>query len=560
MISRRVARLLAVLTLASVVPACSLGDDKAVKVSAPPADERAVAGGELRVGIVRPSTLDPQLLHPADSAGALVVRTMCDPLIGTDPDTRELQPALAKDWQVLSGGTSVQVELRAGLKFSDGSEVTARDVVAAIQRVVDPATVSPSVDFVEHIFGYADVRDDKTEPDSLRGVGAISGDTMQIGLDRADSQWVHALTLPFAIPVPRSAARRPGFSNRPVCSGPYRLAADYTGTENEIRLVRTPGYEGTRPSLTRAGQGWADRVTFKIYPTRAAAFAALRAGAVDTAQLASRDIPGATVAGMTVLSVTTGRMEYVGLPRVEPFDNPLVKVALSAALDRDRLNNAAFLGSRAPAVNLVPPTLPESLLPEERAVNCTPDGTPLSLDDARGLLQRAKADLNGTTLPFYYNDEFDNAAMVAELARQWKAAFGLTLQPRKVTFEALLARGRSVDGFDGFFRMAATAEFPDIAEFVLPLIDRNGFGTTNLTGFDGELLTRRLELDAMVAIDPADQRTEYFPIVLNLCGVPVVPVAWYRSHLALSAKVVVAGNDGVDRLTGMPELRELAVG
>jgi ABC-type transport system substrate-binding protein len=541
------------------VPACSLdkNEDAGLSEKPPSADAAAKPGGELRVGIVRPSTLDPQLIHPADSAAALVVRTMCDPLIGADPESRELRPALVKTWRVLGEGKSVQIELRAKLKFSDGSELTARDVAAAFERVVDPSTASPAADLVRHIIGWKEMRDD--ENDYLAGVDAISGDTVQIGLDRGDAQWVSALTLPLAIPVPRGASRRAGFSAQPVCVGPYKLAGPYTGKESEIRLVRNPEYEGNRPSLTRAGQGWADSVVFKIYASRSAALTAMRLGAVDATQVAGKDLPLKGVPGAKVLSVPTGRLEYIGLPRVEPFDQPIVKALLSAVLDRKRLNDVAFRSTRVPESNLLPITLPDSLLPEARGRTCGLEGRSLTAAQIREALTETKLDLSKVKAPFYYNDEFDNAAMVTEIARQWKAALGLTLTPKKVSFDQLVARGKSATGFDGLFRMTATAEFPDVGEFVLPLIDRESFGTTNITGYDGQLLSRRLEQDAMIATDPAEQRQQYFSIALGLCTVPMVPVAWYQSHLAVSSKVVVAANGGVDRMAGVPELRELAV-
>ena len=547
---RRRSLLLAALAVA--LPACSLGPDAPAALVPPAPGPGVKAGGELRVGIVRPATIDPQLLDPSDTAAALVVRTMCDPLVGADPSSRELRPGLAKAWRVLGEGTSVQVELKEGLRFSDGTPLAARDVVATFQRVVDPATVSPAARLVEKVAGYDDVRADKIEPQALYGVRAVSGDTVQVELTRGDAQWVNALTLPFAIPFPRDAASKPGFSASPVCVGPYRVAAPYTGSENEIRLVRVAGYEGTLPALTRAGAGWADRVTFRIYASRADALKGLRAGEVDAAQAPSTQVPPGS------LSVPTGRLEYVGLPRVAPFDDPGVKAALTLALDRERLNAVAFRGTREPARNLFPVTLPDSLLPDPRVVTC---GTPPTGDvaTARKVLAERRVDLSRVRVPFYVNDEFDNAAMVAELGRQWKAAFGLTLVPRKVPFEQLLARGRSATGYDGLFRMTATAEVASTGAFVLPLVERGAFGTTNLTGYDGELIRRRLVNEAMRTTDPAEQRTEYFGVGAALCTVPLVPVAWYRSHLALGPRVLVAGNGGVDRLAGLPELRELAL-
>lgn len=525
-------------------------------VVTPRADARAQVGGELRVAIVRPTSIDPQLVATADTAGALVVRTMCDPLLGTDPATRELSPALASSWRQL-GPDKVQVRLRHGVRFSDGSAVRARDVVAALRRVVDPDTAAPSSTLLASVVGYSDVQDGTTDARKLAGVSAVGDDTVQIRLSRDDSGFAAALALPFATPTPSS--RGATLATRPVCAGPYRLAADYTGSEGEIRLERVPGYRGVRPALTRSGLGWADTVTFRIVPTRAAALVALRAGQVDAAQLASGDVLTAGNAGLPVLSATTGRLEYVGLPNRAPFDDPDVQAALGRVLDREAINRVAFGGTRTPALNLIPPALPSSVLPvsaEVRECGLSVNG---DLEGARRRLARAGVDLAAApALRFYVNDEYANLALAREVAAQW-SRLGLRTTIVPITFDNLLARAASPGGFDGAFRMAVTAAWADQGVFVRQLVSLDALGTTSFTGYDGELLTRRIDQRLLTAVPVQDRRLESLAVTQATCTLPVLPIAWYRTHLAVSPRVVVAAHDGVDDSVGLPELRELAV-
>lgn len=548
-------RRLATSALAPVLlAACSTASAPAVV--APRADSRAQAGGELRVAIVRPVSIDPQLVTLADTAGALVVRTMCDPLVGTDPTTRELSPALATSWKML-GPDTVQVRLRHGVTFSDGSALTARDVVASLRRVVDPDVASPASPLLASVAGYADVQDGTTDADKLSGISAVGDDTVAIRLSRDDSGFAAALALPFATPTP--ARHGAGFASHPVCAGPYRLASDYTGAQSSISLVRVTGYHGTRPALTRGGLGWADRITFRIVPTRSAALVALRAGQVDAAQLGSGDVVTATNAGLPVLSATTGRLEYVGLPHTAPFDNPLVQLALGRALDRERINRVAFGGTRQVALNLIPPALPASVLPASPTVRSC--GLPPSGDvaGARALLSRPGVDLRAVApLRFYVNDEYANRALVTEVARQW-AQLGLRATIVPVSFDNLMARAAAPGGFDGAFRMAVTAEWADQGVFVRQLVSLDALGVTSFTGYDGELLTRRIDQRLLAAVPVEDRRLESLAVTKATCALPVLPIAWYRVHLGLSPSVVVAAHGGVDDAIGLPELRELAV-
>ena len=548
-------RLLGAAVLAAAplcLSACSNGGD--APVAAVAADSRAHTGSTLRVGILRPTTIDPQLLPTGDTAGALVVRTMCDPLIGTDPQTRELSPAVAKSWRVL-GSAGVQVTLRKGVTFSDGSPVTARDVVATLQRVVNPDVVSPQAHQLSTVLGYPNVQEGKTEAKSFAGVRSNSNDTLQISLYTADSQFVRALTLPFATPVPRGLAARAGFSAHPVCVGPYALSGSYTGVEPTITLVRSSTYSGIRPALTRGGAGWADKVQFRVYPTQAAILAALGKGEIDAGQLGAQQVIAAKPQGVSTVSVPTSRLEYVGLPNKAPFTDPLVDAAISQSLDRETLNAAA---QRAPAFNLVPPTLPDSVLPEARIRDCqlTAKG---NLAQARALLAQAQVGTSLGTFPFYYNNEFTNPALAAELKRQL-ATIGLTITGVPVSFDNLIARGEGTGGFDGLFRMATTGDEVDQAQFVLSLVSVDALGKTNFAGFNGELISQRIRNKLMDKVPVDQQRTASLAVTASTCAVPIVPIGWYQNHLGLASTVVVAAHGAIDRGTGYPELRELAVG
>ncbi|MBK5305462.1 MAG: ABC transporter substrate-binding protein [Frankiaceae bacterium] len=539
-----------------LLSACSTSDD--IRTAPVSADSAATPGGTLRVGILRPTTIDPQLLPTGDTAAALVVRTMCDPLIGTDPVSRELSPAVAKDWRVL-GPNGAAVVLRKDVHFSDGTPLTARDVAYSLTRILDPDVASPQNQLFSHIAGWQDVQDGKHDVSSLQSIKATTKDVVQVFLDKDDAQFIYALAQPFATPVPREAATKPGFSSHPICLGPYALEGQYTGVEDTITLVRVEDYPGLRPALSRSGRGWADRVVFTVFDGPAPLLSALQSGRLDAAQLGGTEGITAAATGITVTSVPTGRLEYVGLPNRDPLNNPVIQAALRASLDRERINNVAFHGTRTPAYNLIPPTMPDSVLPTGRIRDCQIDPTGHAAEAKQLIATAVPPGTSLGTLPFYFNDEFDNKAMVNELVKQW-APLGLKLQPTPVSFANLVARGEGSGGFDGVFRMTATAEYADQSAFVLPLVSVEALGKTNYTGYNGELLARLIRNRLEPAVPAADQRRESLAVTRATCAVPIIPIAWYQRHLGIAPTAVVAAHEAVDRGTGLPELRELAVG
>jgi ABC-type transport system substrate-binding protein len=115
--------------------ACSLTAGKVG--TAPAAPSGAHRGGVLRVGITAPGGIDP--LNAYEPAGKLISSAMCDTVLALDPVTGQVREALAKGW-VNADGHNLTLKLRHGVKFSNGTELTARDVNASLQHLVAPSS------------------------------------------------------------------------------------------------------------------------------------------------------------------------------------------------------------------------------------------------------------------------------------------------------------------------------------------------------------------------------------------------------------------------------------
>lgn len=546
------------MALALVVVAC-LPEDEDRTLEATPAAE---PGGTLTVAIDEPIAIDPAIA--GGRAGELVARTMCDPLIATDPATGELTPALAESWQVADSGKRLIVNLREDVHFPTGDEVTAEDVVYSLSRVVRPATASPLSELLEPIDGYDQVREaDPTVKarfrDTLRGVRAIERHSLEITLKREQADAVRLLTHPLATPVPREAVESDpeAFERQPVCVGPYQPAQPWDRDDAEIVLDRVDGYDGGNEAASRRGGGYADRIVFKIHSDREAAREAFAGGEVDLAGVAGAREGDAEPARGTRVEAADGRLDYIGLPVTRPpFDTRAVRVALSQALDRRAL--AEVGAARLPATAVLPPTVG----PAHRDHAC-PANVPLDgdVDAARATLADADVDLGKDQLTLAFNDDFDHRDVMAAVAKQWEQAFDVdvALQPRE--WNDYIAQATSPQGLTTPFRMSWAADYPSADRYLDPLLAASNIGVSNLTRFNHQPFDRQLDREARRAPVAADRHDAYQRLEDQACGqMPLVPLGFGAStYLVADDTLDSAIDHTLDRATGQPLLRELFI-
>jgi peptide/nickel transport system substrate-binding protein/oligopeptide transport system substrate-binding protein len=503
-------------------------------------------GGVLRVGITAPGSVDPG--NDYEPSGDLVIRTMCDALLTTDPRDGTLRAGLAESWVVTANGAKVVLRLRKGLRFSDGTPLTSADVVYSLSRVASADYASAAADQLRLIAGFDQVHGDvETSNDSerrrLAGVRASDKRTVEISLTRPYADFVRVLALRVTAPLSMHAAESDprGFARRPVCVGPYRLAEPFIPGSSSVRLVRSASYTATDGGLTRGGTGYADEVRFRIYATSAAAAAAEKRGEIDVAPATPAD---------AAQSGPGPELEYVGLPTTTaPFDRPEVRRALALALSRTELVRRVFPTTRVPATGFLPPTTGAA-----RACDDLPPAGDVVA--AARLLATAGVDLRGLRVPLLFNDELRNRALVTEVARQWRAALGLVAVPTPLTFSAFLAQGRATRGFGAPFRFSWAAD--DVDGYLTPLFSTDGVGRDNLSRYSDPTIDEALKRRAWRAVDPADRALAYRRIADLLCAaMPMVPLTTSLHRIAVAARVASASGTFVDGSTGQVLLREL---
>ncbi len=299
-----------------------------------------------------------------------------DRLVFIDPDLK-MHPALATSWRVVDPLTW-DITLRAGVRFHDGSVMTADDVAFSIMRPRmvknSPASMGTWLVGVKSVEVTAPltvrVRTETPMPLLMDNIGPIFVVPAKTGPDAGNEEFNNG--------------------TKTIGTGPYRFVSRVPG--DRVELAANPDYWGGKPEY--------DRVILKFISNDAARIAALLSGGVDvTERIPPGDIAALEArADVTLFSTQSTRMIYLAVDSVrdvsptitdrdgKPMErNPLrerkVRLALSMMINRDAIVTRVLSGAGVPAGQMVP----EVQGGHDPALK----PTPFDLDGAKRLLAEA---------------------------------------------------------------------------------------------------------------------------------------------------------------------------
>jgi oligopeptide transport system substrate-binding protein len=462
----------------------------------------------LRLASSPPTSLDPIELSSADELQ--LAAQLFDGLVGYDPTTYEAIPAAAERWDVEEGGSRFVFHLRRGMTFHDGSPVRAQDFASAWNRLADPLSAAPYAFLLEAIEGF-DRYQEQVRTTRLSGVTAPDDLTLEVRLVRPWRDFVSLLGHPALSPVP-PAAGGGAFASQPVGNGPFRLSGPIS-PGSPLLLQRFDGYYGTPPPVPV--------VEYRTFEVASEAWPGFLAGELDVAP-----IPPALLAeaesrygdhGVTELA----RLLYCGFDEEDPrFDDPALRRAVSLAMGRDVVAADVYGGAAVPATGIVPPSLP-GYRPDGCVGRCVRD-----LEAARALaMEIPRAERT-------FSLDYPASPLADQLSRTLAAQLGevgLTATPRArdpLAFPDVLEEG----GHD-MFCLVWTADYPRAQALVEPLVE-SGSADNHANVSDGDLDTL---LERGRAEANAEIRAEIYAEAerLALERMHVIPVVWFRSHLAV---------------------------
>ncbi|AOU98343.1 peptide ABC transporter substrate-binding protein [Acidihalobacter yilgarnensis] len=299
-----------------------------------------------------PGTLDPAIGYNWQNWP--MMRALFSRLVTYEPGTTKLVMDAAESYRVSDDGTEYTFKLRPGLKFSDGTPLTAEDVVFSIDRVVDPVTASPGQSFFSPIVGYDERVNGKAK--TLSGVTALDTHTVRFKIAKPNVVFLQVLAMNFAsIVSPKTvAAYSKDVAHHPVGSGPFHMTSWKPG--NEIVFKKNPHY-------FIPGIPYLDEVRFDLGIDSLTAYFKLLRGEVD---LLGDGVPGSQLAlvkrnpkyrGMLVEGHPL-ETSYITLnTEMKPFDDLRVRRAINMAIDKAAIVRA-INGRGKPANQILPPGMP----------------------------------------------------------------------------------------------------------------------------------------------------------------------------------------------------------
>ncbi|HET8530415.1 MAG TPA: ABC transporter substrate-binding protein [Methylomirabilota bacterium] len=422
--------------------AAALGAAAAVPLTA---GGQAVAQTTQKKELVTAQSGDISKFDPHFSTSSNDIRVsfnVFDNLTSRHPDGK-LYPGLATEWK-LEGQTTWRFKLRQGVKFHNGDPFTSADAKYSIERTYDPAAKTMVA----------------TALATIEKVEAPDAHTLVITTKKPDPLLPARLGFYGGQVVPKKYLESVGndtFNAKPVGTGPVKFGSWVK--DDKAVLEANPDYWGGTIDV--------DRWIMRPIPETAPRIAALLKGEVDVitqlppdqeervAGNASTRVAGALYAGLYVLAVNSKR---------PPLDNPLVKQALSLAIDREAIVKELWRGRGvvpsgciAKGDNHFDPSLP-----------------PLAYKPAEAKDRLKKAGYKGeeifieTTVAYVAQDK----AMSEAIAAMWKDV-GVNVKVEVIEYSVRAQKNRE-KSFKGVFWSDPTSTLGDPDGMVWRLIGPGG--------------------------------------------------------------------------------------
>ena len=484
-----------------------------------------------------PETLDPALNAAVDGGNTLI--TIEEPLLIID-ENNEVQPGQAESYEVSDDGLTWTFHMRDGLKWSDGSDLTAADFEYSFKRLASPDTAAPYAEtVVGMIDGYQDAignpdedGNTTTDPDwdALNVRASEDGKTLTVQLSYPCSYFDKLASFVATSPVQQATVEANGdaWCTEPdtyVCNGPYMIT-EWTPSER-IVLSKNPYYVG----------GWdsskivSDTITLLLLEDSSASYAAYNSGEAQLVKdVPTDEIPSLTRAedgGDFYLDEIMGTY-YISLnDQEEPFTDVRVRKALSLAIDRDYVANTIMQGIYTPATALVGPGIVDE---NGYFMDNANGGEPYISDDYEANLEEAKSllaeagypDGEGFPTITYSANDAGYHIPVAEYLQQAWGELGITMNIDKVEWSSFIPMRRAGD-YD-ISRNGWSMDYNDPSN-MLELF------TTNNGNNDGKYANS--EFDQVIEDSRVADKTTHFEklheaedILMN--DAACIPVAYYN--------------------------------
>ncbi len=461
-----------------------------------------------------------------------------EPLTLTDRNGR-LIPGLAVGWRAVDPLTW-EFKLRPGVKFHDGSPLTADDVVFSIER---PKTLQGSpASFASFV-----------RP--ITAVKAVDRETVRITTSSPHVLVPYDLNSIFIVSKKAAQSATNGdfdAGRAAIGTGPYKLVSFRRG--DRIELARNDAWWGNGANVR---PGW-DRVVFRMLASDAARIAALLSGDVD----AIENVPTADVARIagdarfgvvrqtswrTIFwhmdqyrDVTPFATDKTGKPLAKnPFKDPRVRLAVSKAINRDAIVSRVMEGQAVPASNLVSPGI-FGYDADIKVEAYDPAG-------AKKLLAEAGYP-DGFMLTVHApNNRYVNDARIAETVAALLSRVGIVTKVQTQPWISYLPHARAAEYTMALVGWGSSLGDSTVKNHLGTVDEQKGYGAWNFGRYSNPEVDRMLDHDFTLFDDRARETAAKAVAALALKDNPVIPMHHEVAIWALKRGLAYPGR--VDQFT-----------
>jgi peptide/nickel transport system substrate-binding protein len=393
--------------------------------------------------------LDPH--QSVTIVGFQVQQNIVESLVTPNITLDGVEPELATDWTISEDGLTYTFNLRKGVKFHDGSDFTAEDVIYSFERIMNPdfpAADRSDMEMVESV----EAPDDHTVVFTLKFPFAAF-------MTNLESLWV----------LPKGSDADP--NQNLIGTGPFKFVEWISG--DHITLARFEDY-------WEEGKPYLDQVVFKPVPESATKLVELKTGGLsfignvpykDVAELESD--PNLKV--YRTLGVVRDHLGFnVTKP---PFDNKLVRQAMGYLIDREAIGAAIMEGYARPAQIAIPEAHWAFNPAVKNAYTFDPAKAKALLEEA-GYPNGFKASIKVSPT---YPDEIKMAELIAEAGKEIGVEFEIVQLEWSTWIQEVVTDGNyeaeivlisgGIDPDDFFYQWHHSGEIFNIWRFSTPELD-----------------------------------------------------------------------------------------
>ncbi|WP_232287751.1 ABC transporter substrate-binding protein [Verminephrobacter eiseniae] len=479
---------------------------------------------ELRIGVrAGPEAMDPHYLALGTQIAA--IKNIYEALVFQD-DKLQIQPGLATSWKVIDEHTW-EFKLRPGVKFHDGSVLTAQDVKFSLERV--PKAAGPDAGLV-------------INTRNISKVDAVDDLTVRVITSMANPALPQDLARIMIVPASIGAAKVADFNSgkAAIGTGPFKLIS--FKPRADLLLERFDQY-------WRGAADW-KKVHFLEISNDAARLAALSSKRVDLINY----LPYGDVAKLKNnrdFSVVQGDSIYIyllypdvrekselitdkaGKPLpVNPLRDKRVREALSLAIDRKTIAGTVLEGMATPSNQLIVDGFFGAL--------SKPPLLPTNIDRAKKLLTEAGYP-NGFSLPLHCtSDRLPGDAATCSALGQMFAKIGIDTKINAISrtvFIPARKRGEYVLSLAGWGSLTGEAGYT-LAAIARTNDKSKGFGASNVTNYSNDAADAAISVAMRMTND--DKRRLLFESAMKMVqdDYAIIPVVQLSSVWAARANTL----------------------